>query len=457
MMHRSLSWSQWPARPLSATGTLSATVAKSAVSPGIRCAGRSRWRARRHRRRAIRPHHRTRYAIAPARSNFPRGRFAAGAKQIRVDASFAHSPGRFDTGHCGFRSRPTPCRSSRFTFSKLRGPARRVPSRCAHAGPSISFLRKTGAPDSAFGICTPKSLAKTAVGWWRVGQRASHRGDRRQCVAGAPGIGFRRLVDRRRRPVAPGRRTTPAAPPSVSPRWIWPSCARGWRHAGSLAGLAGSAEGSLRLDGPALHPRAMTAELRITRSKSRPPLPPVSHPPLLRSATPGISWSPWPARQSRSSAARLTGHNTDFSVTGSVSLEPEEPARSARGRPHRPRLRARPGTATSTASGSLTADATVRGTLDAPQITGRAGIPAGRLQHRRRAQRHFQRERRHRCSAATAPPSRASAAKPAAARSSSPASPHTAAAAHCLSPARQRASRCACAIPKASARWPTPT
>ena len=298
------------------------------------------------------------------------GEIHSGAKQIRVDASFAHSPGRFDTG------------TLRFQISTNAMPIEQVHLlEAARPGAKGTIqVRARGAVD----IVPPEN---GRPGFRVRDLHAEVTGQKLQLAGGE--LGNVRLTAETEGSALRAHLESDFADSSIVGDGQWrlaedcPGSAtirftkvdlaqlRAWlAPAGSLAGLAGAAEASLRLDGPALNPRALTAELRITRLEIAP------------AASTGLAPATFALRNSGDivvtmagstvtvGAARLTGHNTDFSVTGRVSLGQRNPldlrvaGRADLGLVHDLDRGL-------TASGELKADASVRGTLAAPQITGR--------------------------------------------------------------------------------------
>jgi translocation and assembly module TamB len=146
--------------------------------------------------------------------------------------------------------------------------------------------------------------------------------------------------------------------------WIAPS------QSSAADRVAGSAEGELRLSGPAMKPASMKAELHIPKLEIFPApgtVPPAGAITLTNSG-------PIVASMENSivtvASARLTGRATDLSITGKVLLDQKNPLDlRVSGRldlaivqTFDPNL---------VSSGSVTADAAVRGALSAPQVTGR--------------------------------------------------------------------------------------
>jgi len=134
--------------------------------------------------------------------------------------------------------------------------------------------------------------------------------------------------------------------------------------------IAGSAEGELHLEGPAMKPDGMKAELRIPKLEIGPA--PGSVPPA--GAITLTNSGPIVASLVNSvvtvQSARLVGRATDLSVTGRVLLDQKSPL-DLRVTGHLDLAIVQTLDHDFTSAGSVTADAAVRGPLSAPQINGR--------------------------------------------------------------------------------------
>jgi translocation and assembly module TamB len=134
--------------------------------------------------------------------------------------------------------------------------------------------------------------------------------------------------------------------------------------------FAGSAEGTLRIEGPALNWRAMKAELRIPRFQ----LGPAPEVDIAAEALTIRNTGPIVLRFAESvvtvESAHLVGRNTDLSISGRVSTEQKSPLDLRLGG------KADLGflqdfSKDFISSGGVSLDATVRGTWSAPQVNGR--------------------------------------------------------------------------------------
>ena len=131
--------------------------------------------------------------------------------------------------------------------------------------------------------------------------------------------------------------------------------------------VTGWAEGEVRVEGPALDPHSLKGELRVPgfelTTTSADKMPPVT----LRNSGPIVaSLSP---SEMVVNSMRLVGRATDLAVTGRILLDRGTPDLRVAGRvdlavlhDFNPDFRA---------TGALTADATIRGTLASPVISGR--------------------------------------------------------------------------------------
>ncbi len=146
---------------------------------------------------------------------------------------------------------------------------------------------------------------------------------------------------------------------------------RTWLTAAAGApAFAGAAEGTLHVQGEALKPASMTAELNIPTFRIAPP----------KDITPGASrfvlanQGPIVARLANSvvtvESARFTGPSTDLSITGKATLQPK-PSLDLRAAGQIDLGFVHELNRDFVASGALVADASIRGDLASPQINGR--------------------------------------------------------------------------------------
>ena len=296
------------------------------------------------------------------------GQVTAGAKQVRFDASFQHPPQRLDTGLLQFQVQSNALPLDQIhTLDEARPGVRGTLQIAAKGAVNVSSgnaggaalrvaglqadvmarnLQLTGQPlgdahltaNSEGGILRThleSTLANSAVrgdGEWRLEQE----------YPGSATITFSRLD------LAALR------------AWIAPS------RSGLPSRIGGFAEGELRLNGPALQPDRMRAELRIPALEVR--ANPDLHGFVLRNSGPvtaSIAKSVISIEH-----ATLTGPSTDLAVTGKVSLAQKEPFDlRVNGTVDLAVLRSFDSRVTS--SGRAITAAAIRGELAEPQVNGR--------------------------------------------------------------------------------------
>jgi len=298
------------------------------------------------------------------------GEIHAGAKQIRLSASFAHSPGRLDTGTLRFQiatnampleqvhlleaARPGAKGTAQV---QARGAIEIVPAENGRPGFRVDDLHAEVAGEklqlAGGDLGDVRLTAETESGALRAHLESNF------AASAIAGDGQWRLVDD-----YPGGATIRFTKVDLAQLRAWLA------PAGSLASLAGAAEASLRLDGPLLTPRAMTAELRVARLEIAPAASTGLAPGAFALRNAGDIVVTMAGSAVTVAAARLTGPNTDFSVTGRLSLGQKSPL-DLRVSGHADLKLVHDVNRDLTASGEVKTDASVRGTLDAPQITGR--------------------------------------------------------------------------------------
>ncbi len=153
--------------------------------------------------------------------------------------------------------------------------------------------------------------------------------------------------------------------------WVAPA------EGGAPGDLRGSAEGELRIDGPALQPRLVKTELRIPALTISPTEDAAGGTAAAADALTLSNSGPIVVSMLNSvvtvESARLVGRATDVSITGKAQLNARDPLNlRVKGRLDMAMVREL--NPDFEASGAVTADASVRGALDAPIITGRIGF-----------------------------------------------------------------------------------
>jgi translocation and assembly module TamB len=149
--------------------------------------------------------------------------------------------------------------------------------------------------------------------------------------------------------------------------WMAPSVAS------AAARFAGSAEGQLRIDGPALKPQLMKAELRISKFE----VGPAPDAGLPTAALTLHNNGPLVVTMANSvitvESARLVGRSSDFGIAGKLPFDRKN-GLDLRVSGHVDLALVREFSHDLNASGTVTADATVRGPFAAPQVNGRMEI-----------------------------------------------------------------------------------
>ena len=316
------------------------------------------------------------------------GQLSSGAKQVQLSATFDHAPAGFDAGRLRFRvtSNAMPLEQIH-TLQETRpglngtvqvaadgdvelGPPRngqqgfRISG--LHADVSLRGLQWTGQPLGDVHLTAASEgpvlrahldsdLADSTVrgdGEWRL------EGD----YPGSATVTFSSLDFARLRV------------------WMAPSAAS------AASRFAGSAEGQLRIDGPALKPQLMKAEARITKFE----IGPAPDAGLPTAALTLHNNGPLVATMANSvitvESARLVGRSSDFSIAGRLPFE-RKSGLDLRVSGRADLALVREFSRDFNASGAVAADATVRGPFDAPQVNGRmeihdaamdiAGLPNG--------------------------------------------------------------------------------
>jgi len=298
------------------------------------------------------------------------GQLAAGAKQVQLSATFDHAPESFDAGRLRFRvtsnampleqihtlqeARPGLTGTVQVAANgdvELGQPGFRIFD--LHADVWLRGLQWTGEPLRDIHLTAnsegpvlrahlDSGVADSTVrgdGEWRL------EGD----YPGSATVSFSSLDLARLRV------------------WMAPSAAS------AVSRFAGSAEGQLRIDGPALKPQLMKAELRISKFEIGPA--PDAGPPTAAATL--HNSGPLVATMANSvvtvESARLVGRSSEIAIAGKLLFD-RKSALDLRVTGRLDLAIVREFSRDFNASGAVTADATVRGPLDAPQVTGRMEI-----------------------------------------------------------------------------------
>ena len=297
---------------------------------------------------------------------------AAGAKQIQLAGTFDHAAGRFDTGRLRFQATSnTMALEQIHTLQEVRPDAKGTVQLTAsgdldlappangkegyrihdlHANVEVKNFRLTGQPlgDGGLTIESQNQLLRAHL-VADVGQCAV-RGDGEWRLEGdypgAAKVTFSKLDLAQLR------------------EWISPSPETG------ASRFVGTTEGEVKIEGPALKPQSMKAELRIPAFEIAPaPTSGLATAPLtLRNAVPIV------VRMANSvitvETARLTGPSSDISITGRISLEPKA-ALDLRVNGRLDLAILQEFSHDLISSGTMNTDAAIRGSFSAPQINGR--------------------------------------------------------------------------------------
>ena len=302
------------------------------------------------------------------------GQMTAGNGQASVTAAYRHAPGHFDTGHLQLRvitnTRPLEqVHTIQNEYPGLKGTVRlnadgEIDIAPARAGSDTLTYHLTvlNADISGHGM----QMSDQALGDVHVTVSSQNNILRAHLESNAAnsqvrGDGEWRLVGD-----YPGSATiTFTGLDLVKLRaWLDPATAA------ARSPFVGSAEGQLRIEGPALQPQALKAELRIPKFEFGPE--PDSALPAakltLHNAGPIVATMANNVITVES--ARLTSVGSDFSIAGKVSLQQKNPL-DLRGTGHLDLALLHDFNRDFASSGSISMDVSVRGALDSPQVNGR--------------------------------------------------------------------------------------
>ena len=308
------------------------------------------------------------------------GKIAAGTAEVQLAAAFIHEPGRLDAGRIRFQvsSNAVPLEQVRaieklrpdlkgsvqveangdLDLSQPQGGKPSVRIADLHADVSARDLRLPGqtlgdahltadSKDSVLHARVESAIAGSAIrgdGQWRL------EGN----YPGSATITFARLDFARLR------------------EWISPQQATA--EPSPLDRLSGFAEGELRIDGPVLQKEALKAELRVPKFELTGTTPTTGGGAASSNTLSLENSGPIVASMVNNvvtvDSARLVGRGTDLSLTGKVMLEAKG-SLDLRVTGRLDLAIVQDADRDLTSSGALTAEASVRGPLDSPQINGR--------------------------------------------------------------------------------------
>ena len=296
------------------------------------------------------------------------GRVQAGQKSVDVAASYRHAPGKLDAGRVSFKVNTSVMPLADLSTLQEARPGAKGTVQVTAAGeleigPAVRIaalkaditgrgLQLTGQPlgDARLTADTEGGLLRTRL-------------DATFANSAVKGEGSWKLEGD-----YPGNATVTFSRLDFAQVRAW--LAPGEDAPGSS--VAGFAEGELRIEGPALKPEALRAEVRLPRLEIGPTdaagLPANL---TLRNAGPVVATLANSIVTVQS--ARLTGRATDVTVTGRVLLQSERPLdlRDCGEGGSRHRAGVQSGFRR---VGTVAGDAQVRGKTDAPQITGRMQV-----------------------------------------------------------------------------------
>jgi translocation and assembly module TamB len=297
---------------------------------------------------------------------------AAGPKQIQLAATFDHAAGRFDTGRLRFQvTTNTIALEQIHTLQEARPDAQGTVQVTAHgdidlAPPSNGEegfrIRDLHANVQAKGL----QLTGQALGDANLTVDSQNQVLRAHLVSDVAHCDIRGDGQWRLEGDYQGNAVVTFTKLDLAQlrQWISPS------SPGAVERFAGSAEGEVRIDGPALKPKAMKAELRIAKFEIGPA--PASG--LAAASLTIRNTVPMIVRMANSivtvDTARLTGRSTDISLTGRISLEQKNPL-DLRVNGHLDLAMLQDFSRDLVSSGTVNTDATIRGALSSPQVNGR--------------------------------------------------------------------------------------
>ena len=311
------------------------------------------------------------------------GQLAAGAKQVQLSATFDHAPQRFDAGRL------------RFHVASNAMPLEQIHI-LREARPGLDgTVQVTADGDVEFGQRGFRISGLHTDVWLRRLQWTGELLRDVHLTANSEGPVLRAHLDSdladstvrgdgewRLEGDYPGSATVAFSGLDLARLRVWmaPSLAS------AASRFAGSVEGQLRINGPALTPQLLKAELRISKFE----IGPAPGAGLPAAAMTLHNNGPLVATMANSGitleSARLAGRSSDFGVTGKLLLD-RKSALDLRVSGRVDLALVREFSRDFNASGFVAADATVRGPFDAPQVNGRmeihdaamdlAGLPNG--------------------------------------------------------------------------------
>ncbi len=290
------------------------------------------------------------------------GELVAGSKHARLSASYTHSPARFDTGRLRFQVTTDAMPLDQIELVRKQRPDVRGTAQITASG-ELEIAGSTVRLDDLHADLMARSLQLTgqALGDAHLTAQSEGRLLRAHLDADFANSLLRGNGEWRLEGDYPGTATVTFSRLDFSGLHAWFAPATAER-------LSGSAEGELRLDGPALKPEAIKAQLRVPKIEIG-FVPGAGIPGTIALRNSG----PLSATLANSvvtiDSIRLVGRATDITIGGKINLEEQRPDVNVNGRVDLSILEeVNPDFS---ATGMLTAIARVQGTLNDPQIEGR--------------------------------------------------------------------------------------
>ena len=291
----------------------------------------------------------------------------AGAKQVQLTASFHHKPEIFDAGSLRFQmiSNVMPLEEIH-TVTEARPDLKGTVH--VNAAGEVELAKDEYRVQDLHGNIELKEVQLTgqALGEATVTVNSQNQVLKAQLVSDIAHCAVRGTGEWRLEGDYPGSANITFSKLDLNELRRWVSAP----EPGTPDRFVGSAEGEVHIDGPALKPKAMKAELHIPKVEIAPaPASGLATAPLtLRNAAPIV------VRMANSvvtvDSAHLTGRESDLSVTGRVALDQKSPL-DLRVNGHLDLAMLQEFSKDLISSGVMQTDATIRGTFSSPQINGR--------------------------------------------------------------------------------------
>jgi translocation and assembly module TamB len=297
------------------------------------------------------------------------GSIAAGQKQVQLTATYRHAPGKLDDGRLAFQvsSNPMPL-AEIATLQEARPGASGAVQVAANGELDIAKtvrIASLHAEVAAKGL----QLAGQQFGDARLTANSQGQTLRTQLEASFANSAIHGDGAWKLEGEYPGSAVVTFSRVDFAQLRAWMA------PAGSEATdrISGYAEGEMHIEGPALKPEEMKAELRLPKLEIG-PTPAAGVPANLALHNAGPIVAVIANSVLTVESARLTGRSTDVAVTGKVSMKDQRNPLDLRVNGHVDLALMHDLNSDFIASGTLLADAGVRGTPDAPLITGRMQV-----------------------------------------------------------------------------------